>query len=95
MPALFYILGWVWLMSLLTFAVYGYDKHLAYYAKRRVPEAVLLLMAVAGGAFGAWMGMLFFRHKTRKPLFRITVPLLTVLTGLLFLLLDYPYAPGA
>lgn len=66
----------IWLMSLATFAVYGYDKHRAYYGKFRVPEAVLLLMAVCGGAFGALMGMLMFRHKIRKPLFYITVPLL-------------------
>ena len=35
---------------------------------------MLLGLAVAGGAVGAYLGMLVFRHKTLKPLFRFGVP---------------------
>ena len=37
---------------------------------------MLLGLAVAGGAVGAYLGMLVFRHKTLKPLFRFGVPVI-------------------
>ena len=37
----------------------------------RVPENVLLLFAALGGFVGAALGMLIFRHKTRKPEFQV------------------------
>lgn len=61
-------------MSLLTFALYGWDKHLAVYQKTRIPEFILLLFSFLGGAFGALCGMIFFRHKTLHNMFLICVP---------------------
>lgn len=92
MPILYYIFFYLWLINIATFAVYGYDKHRAYYAKFRVPEFVLILLAVIGGAFGALMGMLFFHHKIRKPLFYVTVPLLVLAFTIGSIFLDFPYA---
>ena len=42
----------------------------------RIPESVLLGTAALGGSLGALLGMYLFHHKTRKPKFYITVPLL-------------------
>lgn len=61
----------VYVASLLTFILYAWDKHQAHYCKFRVPEFVLLLFTVCGGAFGAVMAMYMFKHKTRKRLFKI------------------------
>ena len=47
----------LFIASILTFALFAYDKHLATYGKFRVPEAVLLLFAFLGGAFGAFCAM--------------------------------------
>lgn len=94
MPTLFYWAMYFWLINILTFAVYAFDKHQAYYAKFRVPELVLILLAVIGGAFGALIAMLMFRHKVRKPLFYITVPLLVLLMCVGSIFLDFPYAPA-
>ena len=69
----------LFIASILTFALFAYDKHLATYGKFRVPEAVLLLFAFLGGAFGAFCAMQLFRHKTHKPLFYITVAILMIL----------------
>lgn len=63
------------------------DKNLARLRLRRIPEGVLLFFAVLGGSLGELLGMLIFRHKTRKPKFFITVPVLLVLHGVLFCIL--------
>ena len=69
----------LFIASILTFVLFAYDKHLATYKKYRIPEAMLLLFAFLGGAFGAFCAMQLFRHKTKKPLFYITVPILMIL----------------
>jgi uncharacterized membrane protein YsdA (DUF1294 family) len=53
-------------ISLVTFAYYGIDKWLskAHRFRARVPELILNLLAVFGGAPGAWLGRALFRHKT-------------------------------
>lgn len=61
-------------MSLLTFALYGWDKHLAVYQKTRIPEILLLIFAFLDGAFGALCAMIFFKHKTLHKSFLICVP---------------------
>ena len=63
------------------------DKQFAKLHTRRIPEAVLLGTALSGGSVGILLGMALFHHKTRKPKFYITAPLM--LAAQLFLLLRY------
>lgn len=72
-------LFFIYIMSLLTFAMYGWDKHLAVYNKTRIPELILLLFTFLGGAFGALCGMILFKHKTLHKMFLICVPIFLVL----------------
>ncbi len=58
-------------INLITFIVWGIDKMKAAAGQWRIPEKTLYLLIAAGGGLGALAGMLLFRHKTRKPLFRI------------------------
>ena len=37
---------------ILTFLLFAWDKHLAYYKRQRVPEALMLFMCLIFGAFG-------------------------------------------
>ena len=53
----------------LAFVVYGYDKHQARVHGDRIPERVLLALALIGGV-GAYAACELFRHKTRKQPFR-------------------------
>lgn len=55
---------------------------------QRISEKNLLTMALFG-PFGAWAGMRAFRHKTRKPLFKLMVPLFAILHLVLLFLLVY------
>ncbi|SDC33061.1 Uncharacterized membrane protein YsdA, DUF1294 family [Succiniclasticum ruminis] len=63
-------------INIAAFLVYGVDKLKAVNGWWRIPEWVLLGLGAVGGAAGAYLGMLLFRHKTRKPLFRYGVPVI-------------------
>ena len=42
----------------------------------RIPERILLLVALIGGSLGTTLGMYTFRHKTLHPKFTLGVPLI-------------------
>ncbi len=63
-------------INILALKLYGDDKSRAVHGRWRISEATLLLVALAGGAAGALLGMLLFHHKTRHAKFVILVPLL-------------------
>ena len=65
-------------ISLVTLATFGADKLCAIRQRRRIPEAVLLGLSVAGGSVGGLLGMLLFCHKIRSPQFAWGVPLVLV-----------------
>lgn len=69
----------VFVINIVAFGLYALDKRYAVYNLRRIPEAVLLGFAIAGGAYGAGTAMLLFRHKTRHMAFCIIVPIFFVL----------------
>ena len=52
------------------------DKQAARKSAWRIPEAVLMRIAFAGGCLGIYLGMIVFRHKTLHTKFRIGVPLI-------------------
>lgn len=64
------------LINIASFALYGSDKVRASRHKERIPERVLLGIALLGGSLGAGLGMWIFRHKTRHMRFVLLVPLL-------------------
>lgn len=67
------------LLNLTAFVFYAADKNFAKSGRRRVPEAVLIRLAVFGGSLGAFIGMHLFRHKTKHLKFLISIPLLLLL----------------
>lgn len=66
-------------INILTFIIYGIDKLKAKKNWRRISESTLLLLAVAGGSIGAWLGMMVWRHKTKHWTFLIGVPAIFIL----------------
>ena len=62
------------LINLAALIVFGVDKKRARRHEWRISERTLLLLALAGGSVGAMLGMLVFRHKTRKWYFILGIP---------------------
>jgi Protein of unknown function (DUF1294). len=70
-------LFWGWLLTNgAAFAMMGADKGKARNRRWRIPEKRLWMVAFLGGAGGAWLGMVIFRHKIRNGMFRAGLPLL-------------------
>ena len=68
------LLVWLAVINLLTFIVYGADKHRARKGKWRVPEKTLFLLPLLGGSIGALLGMRVFHHKTKHWYFVWGIP---------------------
>lgn len=71
--------SFLFIMNVVAFGLYAIDKRSACYGLWRIPEAVLLGLAVLGGAYGAGAAMVLFKHKTLHTSFLITVPLFFVI----------------
>lgn len=54
------------------------DKLRARKKRWRIPEAVLMGVALFGGSAGVLLGMYTFRHKTRHIKFSVGVPVILV-----------------
>ena len=70
------IMGYLLIVNVLAFIIYGFDKYQARKAGRRIPEATLLIWAGIGGSIGAWMGMKLWHHKTLQKKFKYGIPIL-------------------
>ena len=67
------------LANVIAFAMYGIDKRKAMKDQWRIPEKTLLLAALIGGSFGAFVGMQVFHHKTKHWKFILGVPACMIL----------------
>jgi uncharacterized membrane protein YsdA (DUF1294 family) len=71
----------LWLLAgtIVTGAVFAYDKFQAQRGGRRIPEMTLMGASLAGGVIGGWFGMLALRHKTLHKRFWATQWIATAL----------------
>jgi uncharacterized membrane protein YsdA (DUF1294 family) len=76
-------------MSIIAFVAMGMDKRKARQHKHRISEKTLWTLAIVGGAIGSYVGMIFFRHKTKHLNFRIGFTLLAVVQFILVFWIYY------
>jgi uncharacterized membrane protein YsdA (DUF1294 family) len=67
------------IINIITFITYGIDKYKSIKHKYRISENTLILLAIIGGPFGAFLGMIIFHHKTKKKKFMILVPVILLI----------------
>lgn len=72
------------LLNFTAFAVQGFDKWFARRSSSRIRESTLLWLGVPLAAPGMWLGMLTFRHKTRKASFLAMAWMVTIVNLALF-----------
>ncbi len=72
------LIGVLVLINFVAFYIIGRDKKKSYSEKhiRRIPEGLIFFMATMFGSVGVYLGMLAFRHKTKKWYFKIGIPML-------------------
>ncbi len=75
------------ILNIFTFALYGVDKQRAINRRWRIPEIVLLGLALLGGCAGAFIAMRLFHHKTRHARFAMGVPIMILIHGCLVVFL--------
>lgn len=86
MPEFIYIyLIYLCIVNLIAFFIFGIDKLKAKRDSYRISEKTLITICAVGGALGGLLGMMIFHHKTSKPKFVITVPMLVLVYGALTL----------
>jgi uncharacterized membrane protein YsdA (DUF1294 family) len=66
----FYI-SWLGAANIAAFILCAFDKSAARGGSMRVPEKVLLVVAILGGSLGLLVAMNLFRHKTKKASFQL------------------------
>lgn len=82
-----YFIIYILCISLVTAIITAYDKRAAKkYPKHRVPENVLLMLAIAGGSVAELLTMLKIRHKTKHKKFMIGLPVSIVLQTIVIII---------
>ena len=66
-------------INIITFIIYGMDKHKSIKHKYRISENTLIILPILGGPIGAFFGMIIFHHKTKKKKLIISIPLLLLI----------------
>ena len=89
MDIYFILLIYLEAVNLAALVVMGLDKHRSRVQRERIPESVLLGLALLGGSVGVLGGMYLFRHKTRKPKFTVGVPMILAMEVLFFIMVIY------
>jgi uncharacterized membrane protein YsdA (DUF1294 family) len=89
--------SWLLGMNVLAMALFHHDKRMAQQRGWRIPEKVLLTVALLGGSPGALLARQRFRHKTRKQPFTAALYAVCVLQGvaLTWLVVNGPTIPPA
>lgn len=76
------------ILNICAMGAFAYDKSQAAREGWRISEKQLLSAALVG-PFGAYAGMRIYRHKIRKPLFSIMVPVFILAHVALFVMFEY------
>lgn len=67
------------------------DKKHAKYGLKRISEKSLLAIAAIGGSIGVLLAMYIVRHKKRKLIFKLGVPIMLIIHVALFFVLFVLY----
>ena len=73
------------LLNIFTLIIMGFDKRQATSISKRIPEKTILFLCLLFGSFGVYVGVLLFRHKTKKKRFVYGLPPLMLLQSVVII----------
>lgn len=73
------ILIYLLVINLIAFLAMYIDKKRAKWGRWRIKESTLFTLVLLGGGIGGIAGMYTFRHKTKKPMFKIGFPAILII----------------
>ena len=78
MYSVYFLIGILAFINLFSFLLMANDKRksLRGSGTERTPEGIIFFIASVFGSIGVYLGMLAFRHKTKKWYFQLGIPLL-------------------
>lgn len=79
------VIIYILIANIIVFAMYGIDKYKAKNDKWRISENTLILACFLGGAYGGFLGMQVWHHKTKKTKFKVLVPIAAIVNSALIL----------
>lgn len=75
------------IINVIEFILMGLDKFFSIKKIYRIPEIVLLVIPFLGGSIGGIIGMVLFRHKTKKIKFKILF-IMSLIVNILYIVID-------
>ena len=72
-------------INIISFILMGWDKYCAKKNYWRISESNLLGIAILGGGIGEIIGMVAFRHKTKKAQFKIGLPIIVIINIFIYI----------
>jgi len=75
------------IINVIEFILMGLDKFLSIKKMYRIPEIVLLIIPFLGGSIGGILGMIIFKHKTKKIKFKLLFTI-ALIVNILYILID-------
>ena len=75
------------IINVIEFILMGLDKFFSIKKMYRIPEIVLLVIPFLGGSIGGIIGMVLFRHKTKKIKFKILF-IMSLIVNILYIVID-------
>ena len=85
------VVGYLVIINVIAFVVYGIDKRKAKKHLWRIPEATLIGLAFIGGSVGAFLGMRIFHHKTKHIKFYVGVPAIFIIEIIIAIILTLKF----
>ena len=80
-----YFIIYLVFINLIGILIMYIDKRKAMYARWRIPEKTLIIIALLGGSIGCMVGMKLFRHKTQKIKFVLGYPTILIAETILII----------
>lgn len=89
---IYILIAYLALINIYALVITARDKINAKRHRHRVPEEHLIIVSAIGGAPFMYLTMILVRHKTKKPVFMVGIPVLFFLELLVvFLLLHFVF----